>query len=254
MQQATVIANWKMHGDINFIDSYFADFNVNSNAVEVVFTVPYVYLGTIANKLKSSEVKFGAQNVSHLAEGAYTGEVSAHMLSDFNARYVLVGHSERRSLYGETNSLVAAKFIAATSANLVPVLCVGESQQEREEGHTSNIIKKQLQEVINHSEFNHNKEFLLAYEPIWAIGTGKVPSCQEIQQVHAFLRDLLREVNADLASRTRILYGGSLKPENALEIFQCQDVNGGLVGGASLAPDVFKEVIELCNKSCLSYT
>lgn len=254
MQQATVIANWKMHGDKNFIDSYFANFNISPGVVDVAFTVPYVYLGTIANKLKSSELLFGAQNVSHIAEGAYTGEVSAHMISDFNARYVLVGHSERRGLYGEDNSLVAAKFIAATAANLVPVLCVGESEQDREEGNTFNKVKKQVIEVINHSAFNHNKEFLIAYEPIWAIGTGKVPSCAEIQQVHAFLREALGEVDADLASRTRILYGGSLKPENALEIFQCQDVNGGLVGGSSLNPGVFKEVIELCNKSCLSYT
>ena len=169
---------------------------------------------------------------------------------DMGCSYVLVGHSERRQMYGEDNAIVAAKFFASQEAGLVPVLCVGESEDDRDSGREYEVIRSQLNAVLDNKNFDHDKGFIVAYEPIWAIGTGKVASSDDVQKIHSFIRNILTEVDANLASITRILYGGSLKPGNAESIFKCADVDGGLVGGASLDPKIFKEVIDICNKYC----
>ena len=249
MKKPAVIANWKMNGSCDFVTNYFANFNYEAEGVDVVFMIPFVYL-PIARENIPSFVSIGAQNISQYQEGAFTGEISGSMLKDFQCNHVLVGHSERRSLYLEDNVAVADKFFAACDTSIIPILCVGESLKDRESDDAFRVIKSQCLAILQHEKFLPELDFLIAYEPVWAIGTGKVATADEVQEIHSFIRGLLDEVDSDLASRTRILYGGSLKPENAFEIFNCNDVNGGLVGGASLKPDDFKEVIDICNKSC----
>ena len=250
MRNNIVIANWKMNGSKDFINSYFTSFNQIAGDAEIVFTVPSVYLQYLCQKIQKLSLGYGAQNVSQFDSGAFTGEVSPTMLMDMGCSYVLVGHSERRQMYGEDNAIVAAKFFASQEAGLVPVLCVGESEDDRDSGREYEVIRSQLNAVLDNKNFDHDKGFIVAYEPIWAIGTGKVASSDDVQKIHSFIRNILTEVDANLASITRILYGGSLKPGNAESIFKCADVDGGLVGGASLDPKIFKEVIDICNKYC----
>jgi triosephosphate isomerase len=191
--------------------------------------VPFAYLEQVAGRLRGTALAWGAQNVSEHAQGAYTGEVSAAMLREFDCRYVIVGHSERRQLYGEGDAQVAAKFVAARAAGLTPILCVGETLAEREAGRTEVVAARQLDEVLNRAPFD---DAVLAYEPVWAIGTGRTATPQQAQDVHAFLRK--RVSNA-----TRILYGGSVKAQNAAAIFAMPEVDGGLIGGASLVAQEF---------------
>ena len=194
---------------------------------------PFPYLALVAERLRGSPIAWGAQNASEHAQGAYTGEVSAAMLAEFGCRYVLVGHSERRQLYGETDAQAAAKFAAVKKAGMTPVLCVGETLEERDAGQTEAVVARQLGAV----EF---KDAVLAYEPVWAIGTGRNATPEQAQAVHAFLR---RKVTSD----TPILYGGSVKPQNAAAIFAMPDVDGGLIGGASLVAKDFLAIVEALN-------
>ena len=192
--------------------------------------VPFPYLALVAERLRGSPIAWGAQNLSEHAQGAYTGEVSAAMLAEFGCRYVLVGHSERRQLYGETDAQAAAKFAAVKKAGMTPILCVGETLAERDAGQTEAVVARQLAAV----DF---KDAVLAYEPVWAIGTGRNATPEQAQAVHAFLR---RKVSSD----TPILYGGSVKPQNAAAIFAMPDVDGGLIGGASLVAKDFLDIVK----------
>jgi triosephosphate isomerase len=202
--------------------------------VECTVCVPYPYLGEVAGQLKGTTVSWGAQNVSEHAQGAYTGEVSAPMLAEFACRYVIVGHSERRQLYGESDAQVAAKFTAAKAAGMTPILCVGETLQERDAGRTEDVVARQLGAV----KFDGG---VLAYEPVWAIGTGRTATPEQAQQVHAFLR-------GRVGPGTAIIYGGSVKPQNAGAIFAMPDVDGGLIGGASLVAKDFLDIVKAAAK------
>jgi len=224
-----VAGNWKMHGSRATIAALL-DALVKESPPNCAVCVPFPYLAQVAERLRGSAIAWGAQNVSEHAQGAHTGEVSAVMLAEFGCRYVLVGHSERRQLYGETDAQVAAKFAAAGSAGITPVLCVGETLQEREAGRTEDVVGRQLGAV----KFEGG---VLAYEPVWAIGTGRNATPEQVQAVHAFLR---KRVGSD----TPILYGGSVKPQNAPAIFAMPDVDGGLIGGASLVAKDFLEIVK----------
>jgi triosephosphate isomerase (TIM) len=224
-----VAGNWKMHGSRASIAALL-DALVKENRSHSAVCVPFPYLAQVAERLRGSAIAWGAQNVSEHAQGAYTGEVSAAMLKEFGCRYAIVGHSERRQLYGETDAQVAAKFAAARSAGITPILCVGETLQEREASRTEQVVGRQLAAV----KFEGG---VLAYEPVWAIGTGRNATPEQVQAVHAFLR---KRVGPD----TPILYGGSVKPQNAPAIFAMPDVDGGLIGGASLVANDFLEIVK----------
>jgi triosephosphate isomerase len=226
-----VAGNWKMHGSRE-ANRALLDALVAADVAGAV-CVPFPYLSQVSERLRGTRLAWGAQTLSEHASGAYTGEVSAAMLGDFGCRYVLVGHSERRQLFGEGDAQVAAKFAAARAAGITPILCVGETLQEREAGRTQEVVARQLDAVLAQGALG---DAVLAYEPVWAIGTGRTASPAQAQEVHAFLR---RRVGAD----TAILYGGSVKPANAAAIFAEPDVDGGLIGGASL---VAVDFIALC--------
>ncbi|MGH8740923.1 MAG: triose-phosphate isomerase [Burkholderiales bacterium] len=232
-----VAGNWKMHGSRAsngaLLDALLQGIDF-PKGVQAAVCVPFPYLGQVAERLRGTGIAWGAQNVSEHAQGAYTGEVSAAMLREFECRYVIVGHSERRQLYGEGDAQVAAKFAAARDAGLTPILCVGETLQEREAGRTEQVAARQLDAVLQTGDF---AGAVLAYEPVWAIGTGRTATPEQAQEVHAFLR---RRVS----SATRILYGGSVKAQNAAAIFAMPDVDGGLIGGASLVAAEFVEVVK----------
>jgi triosephosphate isomerase len=228
-----VAGNWKMHGSRASIAALL-DALVKESPPNCAVCVPFPYLAQVAERLRGSAIAWGAQNVSEHAQGAYTGEVSAAMLKEFGCRYALAGHSERRQLYGETDAQVAAKFAAARSAGITPILCVGETLQEREAGRTEEVVGRQLGAV----KFEGG---VLAYEPVWAIGTGRNATPEQVQAVHAFLR---KRVGPD----TPILYGGSVKPQNAPAIFAMPDVDGGLIGGASLVAKDFLDIVKAAAK------
>src|SRR5918999_907564 len=218
-----VAGNWKMHGSraSNSALLYALLKGIKDlKGVECAVCVPFPFLGEVAERLRGTPLAWGAQNVSEHAQGAYTGEVSAAMLAEFGCRYVIVGHSERRHIFGESDAQVAAKFAAVRGAGMTPILCVGETLDEREAGRTEQVVARQLDVV----DF---KKGVLAYEPVWAIGTGRNATPEQAQAVHAFLRK-------KLSPDTLILYGGSIKPQNAAELFAMPDVDGGLIGGASL--------------------
>jgi len=239
MTRAKLVAgNWKMNGSRSsnraLLDAVSAGI-AGLAGMECAVCVPYPYLGEVAEQLRGGPIAWGAQNVSEHAKGAYTGEVSASMLVEFACRYVIVGHSERRQLYGETDAQVAAKFARALDAKLVPILCVGETLQEREQGRTEKVLARQLDEVLTTTGVEAFSGAVVAYEPVWAIGTGRTATPEQAQEAHAFIR-------RRIFKGTRILYGGSVKPDNAAAIFAQTDVDGGLIGGASLAAEDFLAV------------
>jgi triosephosphate isomerase (TIM) len=203
---------------------------------------PFVYLWETARLLKSSSIALGAQSVCAEALGAFTGEVSAGMLKDVGCKYVLVGHSERRAIYKEDDALVARKFLAAQSQGLIPVLCVGETLEERERGQTMQVVSRQLAAVLDLAGAAALRTAVIAYEPVWAIGTGKNATPAQAQEVHAYIRTAIAGRDAKIAADVRILYGGSVKAANAHELFAMPDVDGGLVGGASLKADEFLKI------------
>lgn len=232
-----VVANWKMNGSLATIRPLVAGLGAGLKPdceAEVVVCAPYVYLGELAEGLLDLEIVGGAQNVSHEQAGAFTGEVSAEMLRDFSCAYVIVGHSERRLLYAETDTLIATKFGRVQAAGLQPILCVGEQLEERQRGDAEAVIKQQLRTVIETAGIAALSQAVIAYEPVWAIGTGETASPQQAQEMHAFIRLLLRGYDATVAAEIRLIYGGSVKVSNAEEIFAMADVDGGLIGGASL--------------------
>ncbi|MBC6943179.1 MAG: triose-phosphate isomerase [Xanthomonadales bacterium] len=243
MRRPLVAGNWKMHGSramaIELVDAIAVD---AGGAVELAVLPPFPYLDLLLTRHAASGLAFGAQDVSAHAGGAYTGEVAASMLKDIGCRYVLVGHSERRQYHGEDDALVAAKFSAAQQAALVPILCVGETLQQREADLTREVVGRQLDAVIAAAGIAAFAQAVVAYEPVWAIGTGRTATPEQAQQVHAFMRDTFARHDATIADSLRLLYGGSVKPANAAELFGQRDVDGGLIGGASLSAADFRAI------------
>ncbi|HEU4992875.1 MAG TPA: triose-phosphate isomerase [Luteimonas sp.] len=236
MRRRIVAGNWKLHGDRAFAHGLMdAIAAVPAPAgVERVVLPPLPYLGDLVERYAASGVAFGAQDVSANEKGAYTGEVSAAMLVDVGARYGLVGHSERRQYHHESSELVARKFLAARAAGLVPILCVGETLHQREAGQTEYVIQSQLQPLVDLGGVGALDGAVVAYEPVWAIGTGRTATPEQAQAVHAFIRGEIAARDAKIAGSLPILYGGSCKPDNAAALFAQPDVDGGLIGGAAL--------------------
>jgi triosephosphate isomerase (TIM) len=237
MRGRLVAGNWKMHGtkasNRALLDAVLAGIRGLEGAACAV-CVPFPYLGEVAAQLTGSAVAWGAQNLSEHAQGAYTGEVSAAMLLEFGCRYAIVGHSERRQLFGESDEAVAAKFAAAQASGLTPILCVGETLEERDGGRTVEVVARQLDAVLTRVKIG---SAVVAYEPVWAIGTGRTATPEQAQAVHGALRQRV-------GAQTRILYGGSVKAANAKDIFSMPDVDGGLIGGASLVAADFIEIVK----------
>jgi triosephosphate isomerase len=242
MRARLVAGNWKMHGSLRanagLLDALKAAPRHAGDPVCAV-CAPFPYLAQVSAALAGSALAWGAQDLCEHDAGAYTGEVSGAMLREFGCRFVIVGHSERRNLYAEDNRQVAAKFIAARRAGLTPILCVGETLEQREQGETESIVGRQIDAVVGAAGVAALAEAVLAYEPVWAIGTGRNATPQQAQEVHAFARARLAAHDRALAGNLTILYGGSVKAANAAELFAMPDIDGGLIGGASLVADDF---------------
>jgi triosephosphate isomerase len=247
MRQRLAVGNWKMHGtlpdNLALLDKVAAAAGGLSKAVAAV-CVPFPYLAQAQSALAGSKAAWGAQNVSQHPKGAFTGEISAGMLREFDCRYVLVGHSERRQIFGEDDATVALKAAAVLAAGMTPIVCIGETLAERERGVTEEVVGRQLGVVADRIGAVGLKASILAYEPVWAIGTGKTATPQQAQAVHAYLREFLARRDPVVAASMSILYGGSVKAANAAELFCMQDVDGGLIGGAAL---VAEEFIAICH-------
>jgi triosephosphate isomerase (TIM) len=245
MRQPLVAGNWKMNGNRESavrLANAVAQGTEAGSAAEVLLCPPFVYLADLARALKDSGLSLGAQDLCAEENGAYTGEVSGAMLKDFDCRYVIVGHSERRALFGEDDALVARKFMAAQKAGLTPILCVGETLAEREAGATSAVVTRQLKAVLDAAGIAAFAKGVVAYEPVWAIGTGRTAKSDQAQEVHALIRGILAGQDAKIAADVRLLYGGSVKAANAAELFRMPDIDGGLVGGASLDAGEFLSI------------
>jgi triosephosphate isomerase len=245
MRQPLVAGNWKMHGsraENASLVSGLLDLLQPGKRAEILLCPPFPYLMETGRLLKDSGVALGAQSVCAESQGAFTGEVSAAMLKDVGCRYVLVGHSERRQLFGESDALVARKFVAAQGQGLVPVLCVGETLEERESDQTASVVTRQIEAVLAVTGVHSLARAVIAYEPIWAIGTGRTASPEQAQEVHAMIRSKVAERDGTIGGSVRILYGGSVKASNAQELFAMPDIDGGLVGGASLKADEFARI------------
>ncbi len=242
MRRPLVAGNWKMNGSRESVKKLVDGIKqgISSvSAVEVAVCPPFVYIPEVASLLQGTPVAWGAQNLSEHESGAYTGEVAGPMVKDFGCSYVIVGHSERRSLYGESDELVARKFAAARRFGLMPILCVGELLEEREAGQTEQVVARQLDAVLALEGVDALAGAVIAYEPVWAIGTGKTATPEQAQEVHAFIRAKIAKQNDTIARQIRILYGGSVKGSNAAELFRMPDIDGGLIGGASLNAEEF---------------
>ncbi len=246
MRQKLVIGNWKMNGNRAGNTALLSGIvaGLNDFGADCAVCAPAPYLAQCQAELAGTAVAWGAQDVSIHASGAYTGEVSAAMLLDFGAKYVIVGHSERRAYHHESNALVAQKALVALAAGLTPVVCVGESLAEREAGQTEEVICAQLQALLDVIQPEDVAKVVLAYEPVWAIGTGKTATPQMAQDAHRFLRDCLAKKHEAAAGGVQILYGGSMKPENARELMAQPDIDGGLIGGAALKSTDFLGIIQ----------
>jgi triosephosphate isomerase (EC 5.3.1.1) len=247
MRTKLIAGNWKMHGSKpeirSLIGGILARLDPNRTA-EVMVLPPYPYLPLVDSLIDATPVMLGAQDLSAHASGAYTGEVSGAMLADWNCAHVLVGHSERRAQHDENNEAVAAKFVAAQDAGLQPILCVGETLEEREAERTGEVIDAQIAAVIEAAGIQAFSRAVVAYEPVWAIGTGHTATPEQAQEVHASIRAQLSAEDATIAGRVRILYGGSVKPDNAADLFACEDIDGGLIGGASLQAESFMAIYQ----------
>lgn len=240
-RQALVAANWKMNGTRASISALLGEIKhgMPVDGVEVLVCVPYIYISLVADELSGSMIGLGAQSVSEYANGAYTGEISAAMLKDYACRYVIIGHSERRHIFSETNETVANKFQFAIENGLKVILCLGEQLQEREAGVTEQVLSEQLQAVIDKAGIKAFDNAVIAYEPVWAIGTGLSATPEQAQEAHAFIRLKLAHHSDKIAATIRILYGGSVKADNANDLFSMADVDGGLIGGAALIAEDF---------------
>ncbi len=245
MRKKLVVGNWKMHGSLasatellNALRSELAD-----TPVDVAVCAPFVHLPLCRELLTVSGIRWGAQNVNQFAQGAYTGEISAFMLNDLGCHFVLVGHSERRALFGDTDAVVVEKLKQVLAQDLTPILCVGETLAERESGSTEQVIAAQINAALNALDSTQLARLVVAYEPVWAIGTGKTASPEQAQAVHAFIRSLWATREPAQANSLILLYGGSVKADNAGLLFAQPDVDGGLVGGAALDPQQFCAIV-----------
>ncbi len=249
MRRKLVVGNWKMNGsraaNASLLSGIVAGLGVaNAKSVsDCAVCVPAPYLAQCEAELKGTPVAWGAQDVSRHANGAFTGEVAVSMLVDFGSRFVIVGHSERRAYHAESNELVAQKAVAALGAGLTPIVCVGETLEQREAGQTAAIVHAQLKAVLDLVEAGQLSKLVVAYEPVWAIGTGKTATPDMAQEVHAQLRAQLKEKNAEAGEAVQILYGGSMKPDNAQQLMAQPDIDGGLIGGAALKAADFLAII-----------
>lgn len=247
MRTKLIAGNWKMHGSKPFIESLMKgiteqlDANLKSN---VLVCPPTIYIPLVKSLIGNHKIALGGQDLCEQGQGAYTGEISGDMLKDNSCQYVIVGHSERRSLYGETDVLVAHKVGKAIEFGLTPILCVGESLEQREKGTTMQIVRQQLDSVIDTLGIEALNNVVVAYEPVWAIGTGMTATPEQAQETHSAIRAHLREKSAQVADKIKLLYGGSMKAANAEELLAQPDIDGGLIGGASLKADEF---IAICN-------
>ena len=243
MRRSLVVGNWKMNGSVVMTDDLLTGLKegvVRSlSAVDVVVCPPFLYIPLAVQMLAGTTIEVGAQNLNIHKPGAYTGEIAAEMLKEQRCGYVIVGHSERRALYGESSDLVAQKVKAAMAAELKPIVCVGETLEERERGDTGRVVREQLMSVLDLNGVDIFPFAIVAYEPVWAIGTGRSASPDQAQEVHALIRESIAELNPGVADHTRLLYGGSVKPENAQGIFSSPDIDGGLIGGAALVASDF---------------
>lgn len=248
MRTKLIAGNWKMHGSKPFIESLMKgmteqlDANLESG---VLVCPPTIYIPLVESLIGNHKIALGGQNLSEQAQGAYTGEISGDMLKDSGCQYVIVGHSERRSLYGETDVLVAHKVGKAIESELTPILCVGETLEQREKGTTMQVVQQQLDAVIDALGIDALKQVVVAYEPVWAIGTGVTATPEQAQEVHSAIRAHLRDKNAQIAEEIKILYGGSMKAANAEELLAQPDIDGGLIGGASLKADEFIAICKI---------
>jgi len=242
MHKKLIAANWKMNGTVSSIQKLISDILTHANdfqKIDLAIFPSSIHISLVSELLKKSGIHFGAQNFYPEPNGAYTGEISLPMIKEFGSSMVLIGHSERRHLFNESHALIASKFIAAVESDLQPILCVGETQSEREAGATENIIHVQLASVVEDASIDAFRTAVIAYEPVWAIGTGLTATPDQAQAVHSFIRQWLAKQDKDIASKMRILYGGSVKASNAAALFAMPDIDGALVGGASLIAEEF---------------
>jgi triosephosphate isomerase len=246
MRRSLVIGNWKLHGtrasNRELIAAILAGLDGSQNC-DAAVCVPFTAISEMADAVANTSLALGSQNVADAEQGAYTGEISSGMLAEYACRYAIVGHSERRQLYGETNELVAARYAHAIKGGITPVLCIGETDEQREQNKTFDVIVEQLSAVIDDSGIDSFAKAVIAYEPVWAIGTGKTATPDQAQEVHAFIRNQIANRDSALAEKVQILYGGSVKPGNAADLFGKDDIDGGLIGGASLQADSFLGII-----------
>jgi len=244
MRRGLVIGNWKMsvnrQSAIELVDAIIANLAVTS--AEVVVCPPYLYIPEVSQHIKNTDLVIGAQNVAAHETGAYTGEISARMLKEFNCKYAIVGHSECRAYSDYTNISVAKRFCLAVAEGIIPILSTTETLAERESGKTFDVIAEQLNAVIDMAGIESFKNAVLSYEPLWAIGTGKTATGEQAQEVHGFIRQLIADKNPDIAHNIQILYGGSVKPDNVQNLLKMPDIDGVLVGGASLSADSFLKI------------
>lgn len=253
MRQKLVVANWKMHGSLaanqQLFEAYLDKLSSLTD-VDVVVCVPYPYLAQAQTILNNTRLAWGAQNLSKDAQGAFTGEVSAGMLKDFGATHVIIGHSERATAYCESDENIATKFMQAKQHGLTPILCVGETLIEREAGVMQMVVAKQLDTIINTYGAAVFENAIVSYEPIWAIGTGLAASPEQAQAMHAYIRNKIAVLDAGAADSLKILYGGSVNPQNAVQLFVMQDIDGGLIGRCSLSAQEFEGI---CRAASLNH-
>ncbi len=250
MRTPLVAGNWKMNGSLASVRELLAGLKAGIAEVkmaDVAVCPPAVFIPEVQAQLSGTPIAWGGQDVSVHESGAYTGEIAGSMLTDFACKYVIIGHSERRTYHGETDMQVAEKFTAARKAGLIPLFCIGETQEEREGGITEEVVARQIDAVIGHCGVGMLGEGVIAYEPVWAIGTGLTASPEQAQDVHAFIRERVAQSSAAVAEGLRILYGGSMKPDNAAELLAKADIDGGLIGGASLTAKDFLGICTAAN-------
>ncbi len=250
MRQILVAGNWKLNGSLSSVKQLVEGLKAGAGDIgktEAAVCPPFIYIPLVSNLLAGSQIALGSQDVSDQESGAFTGETAGPMLNDFGCKYAIVGHSERRSLYAEDDQFTARKFAAARKFGLKPILCVGELLEEREQGITEQVVARQLDAVIDLEGVAALNDAVIAYEPVWAIGTGKTASPDQAQEVHAFIRKKLNGLDAGVAEKVQILYGGSVKGANAKELFAMADIDGGLIGGASLQAEEFLAICKAGN-------
>ncbi len=249
MRKKVIAGNWKMNNDIGgtakLISELKKELTQTSVKCDVIICPPFTSLDTASAMIKESVIKLGAQNMYHEESGAFTGEISASMLKSVGCDYVILGHSERRTIFGETDELINLKIKKAISGGLTPIFCFGETLEEREGGITEKVIERQVKNGLKDISAENSTEMILAYEPVWAIGTGKTATPQQAQDIHAFIRNILSEIySSEIAAKVVIQYGGSVKADNASELLSCPDIDGALVGGACLKADSFMGIIK----------